>query len=417
MNEAPRQRRALSNVGGAIRAHGDPKLGALCAAALERTAVEPPDVGTHGFHAWPARMHWALPAAMFESLGVRGARVLDPFAGGGTVLVEAMRAGALGTGIDLNPLSALVSETKCSLRTPRERRDFVDTAADVVSASLDRVQTRTQVKAQLTREEAALYTGHVLKELAGLLEEIETVESVRDRRALTAVFSSLVVKLSKKKADTSDEIVEKRIRKGLASELFIRKADELARRWGELRDHAPRDAEEPRLLTGDVRRARDLVGEQYRADVVFTSPPYGGTYDYHAHHALRLAWLKLDDRSFSRGELGARRSLRGPEAKERFDAEVGQMLTAIRRVVKDDGLVVLVVGDAEIARERISPIDQLDALAPRAGLRLVAGASEEKPDFRGGPPREEHVLCLAPAMLGPAPGAPRPKPRGHSTRK
>lgn len=396
MNEGPRQRRALSNVGGAVRAHGDAKLGALFARALERTAHEPPDAGTHGFHAWPARMHWALPAEIFEGLGVRGARVLDPFAGGGTVLVEAMRAGAKATGIDLNPLSALVSETKCSLRTQRECDAFMDAAASVVEASLERVQTRTAIKADLPREYTALYAPHVLKELAGLLAELENVESVRDRHALTAVFSSLVVKLSKKKADTSEEIVEKRIRKGLSSELFIRKADELARRWGELRAHVPRDADEPRVLTGDVRRARELLGERYRADFVVTSPPYGGTYDYHAHHALRLAWLKLDDRAFSRGELGARRSLRGPDAQKRFDAEVVQMLTSIRRVVRDEGLVVLVIGDAELGRLRISPIDQLDALAPRAGLKLIAGASEEKPDFRGGPPREEHVLALAP---------------------
>ncbi len=396
MREEPRQRRALSNVGGAIRTHGDPKRAELFAAALDRTAHEPPDVGTHGFHAWPARMHWALPATIFEALGVHGARVLDPFCGGGTVLVEAMRAGAMGTGIDLNPLSALVTETKCSLRTPRECSAFMDAVAYVVEASLERVQTRTAVLAPLTREQSAFYAGHVIKELAGLLEELENVESVRDRRAMAAVFSSLVIKLSKKKADTSEEIVEKRLRKGLASELFIRKADELSRRWGELREHSPRDAEEPRLLTGDVRRARDLVGERYRADVVMTSPPYGGTYDYVAHHALRLAWLKMDDRSFARGELGARRTLRGPEAIARFDAEVLQMLNAIRRVVKDDGIVILVVGDAEVGRTRISPIDQLDALAPRAGLKLVAGASEEKPDFRGGPPREEHVLALAP---------------------
>jgi len=397
VSEPSRQRRALSNVGGRIRAHGDPALSAVFVRALERTASEPPDAGTHGFHAWPARMHWALPATILDALGAHGARLLDPFAGGGTVLVEAMRAGAMGTGLDLNPLSALVTETKCSLRTARERDAFVDAAVGVVEASLERVQTRTAIRAKLDRTLAALYAPHVLKELAGLLEEIEQVESVRDRRALTAVFSSLVVKLSKKKADTSEALVEKRLRKGLASELFMRKASELSERWTELRAHAPRDAEEPRLMTGDVRRARELLGERYRADLVVTSPPYGGTYDYHAHHALRLAWLGVDDRAFARSELGARRSMRGPEARLRFDRETREWLAALASVVESDGLVVLVLGDAEIAGRRISPIEQLDALAPREGLRLFAGASEEKPDFRGGYPREEHVLALRPS--------------------
>jgi DNA modification methylase len=392
----PGQRRALSNVGGRIRTHGDPSLAAIFARALERTATEPPDVGTHGFHAWPARMHWALPATIFDAIDPRGARVLDPFAGGGTVLVEAMRAGAIGTGLDLNPLSALVTETKCSLRTRSECDAFVDAATTVVEASLERVQTRAAVRAKLSRETASLYAPHVLKELAGLLEEIEQVDSVRDRNALTAVFSSLVIKLSKKKADTSEALVEKRLRKGLTSELFARKALELSERWAELRKHVAREAEEPRLMTGDARRARALLGERYRADFIVTSPPYGGTYDYHAHHALRLAWLGIDDRSFARSELGARRTMRGERAQLRFDRETGEWLRAIAGVIKSDGLVVLVIGDAEIGGRRISPIDQLDALAPREGLRLIAGASEEKPDVRGGYPREEHVLALRP---------------------
>lgn len=391
----PKQRRALSNVGGRVRTHGEARLASLFAQALERTAIEAPDVGTHGFHAWPARMHWALPATILGELGVAGKRVLDPFAGGGTVLVEAMRAGARGTGIDLNPLSPLVVETKCSLRTAAEGRRFLESVADVAEASLDRVQSRTPAKAPLSREQAILYDGHILKELAGLLEEIERCEDVRDQRAMRAVFSSLLVKLSRKKADTSDAIVAKRLRKGLSTELFVRKSGELVQRWAELRAHAPKDAEEPRLFVGDARRAPEIVGKAYRADLVMTSPPYGGTYDYHAHHALRLAWLGLPDRDFARSELGARRSLQGEEAKQRFDREVLEVLAALRRVMKDDALAVLVIGDAELGRLRISPIDQLDALAPRAGLRLIAGASEEKADFRGGYPREEHVLALA----------------------
>lgn len=372
----PKQRRALSNVGGRVRTHGDPRLSALFAHALERTAIEAPDVGTHGFHAWPARMHWALPATILGELGVAGKRVLDPFAGGGTVLVEAMRAGARGSGIDLNPLSSLVVEVKCSLRTPAEGRRFLESVADVAEASLDRVQTRTPAKAPLSREQAMLYGGHILKELAGLLEEIDQCEDVRDQRAMRAVFSSLLVKLSKKKADTSEEVVDKRLRKGLSTELFVRKSGELVQRWAELRTHAPKDAEEPRLFVGDARRAPELLGKAYRADLVMTSPPYGGTYDYVAHHALRLAWLGLPDRDFSRSELGARRSLRGEEAQQRFDREVLEMLSALRRVMKDDALAILVLGDAELGRLRISPIDQLDALAPRPGLRLIAGASE-----------------------------------------
>jgi hypothetical protein len=389
-------RRALSNVGGAIRTHGDPRYAALFGEAMSRTATEPPDILTHGFHSWPARMHHAIPGTIFSELGVSGARVLDPCAGGGTVLVEAMRFGARGIGIDLNPLSQLVVSAKCALRDARDQQTFLTAVERVVMGSLERVQTRTPIVAQLPREMVALYAPHVLKELAGLLEEIRAVESERDARMLAAVFSSLVVKLSNKKADTSEEITEKRLRKGLASELFARKSDELAQRWDALFHACPPDAEEPRLFVGDARRIPELLGPRVRADLVVTSPPYGGTYDYYAHHALRLAWLDLPDAELEANEMGSRRTLKGERAKDRFDAEMRAFLRSVRRVIADDGLVIFVIGDADFGGARVPALDQLDYLAPMEGLRLLAGASEAKHDFRGGPPREEHVIAMTP---------------------
>lgn len=389
-------RRALSNTGGSIRTHGDPQYAPLFGEALSRTATEPPDILTHGFHAWPARMHHAIPGTIFAELGVRGARVLDPCAGGGTVLVEAMRHGARGIGIDLNPLSPIVVSTKCALRDGPEQQAFLAAAEQVVMGSLERVQTRTPIVANLPREMVSLYAPHVLKELAGLLEEIRLVESERDARALAAVFSSLVVKLSNKKADTSELLTEKRLRKGLASELFARKSDELAQRWDALFHACPPDAEEPRLFVGDARRIGELLGPRVRADFVVTSPPYGGTYDYYAHHALRLAWLDLPDAEFEASEMGSRRTLKGESAAGRFDHEMRAFLRAVRGVVADDGLVVFVIGDADFGGSRVPALDQLDALAPLEGLRLLAGASETKHDFRGGAPREEHVIAMTP---------------------
>ena len=33
---------------------------------------------THGFHSYPARMHWATAAHLLDGLSLHGARVLDP---------------------------------------------------------------------------------------------------------------------------------------------------------------------------------------------------------------------------------------------------------------------------------------------------------------------------------------------------
>lgn len=39
--------------------------------------------------------------------------VSDPFVGGGTVVLEAMRAGRLGVGADISPLALFVSRGRC----------------------------------------------------------------------------------------------------------------------------------------------------------------------------------------------------------------------------------------------------------------------------------------------------------------
>jgi len=75
----------------------------------------------------------------------------------------------------------------------------------------------------------------VLKELAGLLEEIRALDGqpidVADQEAALAIFSSLTAKLSNKRADTAEDEIRKRIRKGLPTELFQRKAQGLRERW------------------------------------------------------------------------------------------------------------------------------------------------------------------------------------------
>jgi len=73
---------------------------------------------THGMHTWLAAM---IPAEARKLIRVTGAkRVLDPFCGGGTVLVECALAGIPARGIEINPLGVIVSRAKTT-RVPARR--------------------------------------------------------------------------------------------------------------------------------------------------------------------------------------------------------------------------------------------------------------------------------------------------------
>jgi DNA modification methylase len=377
---------------------------------------EAADALTHGFHTYPARMHPVIAAHAIECFaGGPEARVLDPFCGSGTVLVEAMRMGLSATGVDLSPLALRVAETHVAITGKRDRARFLECLQAISEASFERVQTRTKALAPLSQQERAFYAPHVLLELAGLREEIAAITHERDRRACQIVLSSLLVKLSNKRADTSDEQLEKRLRKGLATELFVRKGRELCERWQLLANALPKSAREPRLVLGDARELPKLVRERF--DLIVSSPPYGGTYDYYAHHALRYPWLGLDVRALQAREVGARRHLSRDEnvlddrasharashtrsnhahkssALERWEAELLACLRAIAKVTHAQSRIVLLVGDAELSGRRFDAALQLRALARRAGLSLLAVAAQPRPDHHGGAPRREH-LCL-----------------------
>jgi hypothetical protein len=209
------------------------------------------------------------------------------------------------------------------------------------------------------------------------------------------VFSSLLVKFSLQRGDTSEEPTVKRIRKGLVSEFFLRKGQELARRWQALEHDAGPRALAPRLVLGDARELPKLLRDEPRFPLVISSPPYGGTYDYHAHHARRYPWLRLDPSALERGEIGARRRLSiAPDGAQRWERELLASLRAIANVTAPAGAVVLLAGDPEVGGERLDAADQLRALAPQSGFTAEAAASQLRADPLGGRPRYEHLVLL-----------------------
>lgn len=398
-------RRPLRYQGGPAQRRGDLEVAEVLAAALESVDQAEQDPLTHGLHAYPARMHHAIARSILEAWTEPRTRVLDPFCGSGTVLVEARRLGLRSCGVDLNPLALRIAEVKCAVTSEAQRDELAELGARVVGASLDRVDRRERVRAPLPPAERQWYEPHVLLELAGLHAEIGALPAGLARRALEVLFSAIVVKFSRQRAETSERSVPKRIGKKVVTGFFARKLEELLRRWAELAAAAPSDGPTPVLFEGDARRLSEAVG-RWRFDLVLGSPPYGGTYDYAEHHARRHAWLGLSPRALRQGEIGARRNLSGGrdgargshdgEAVARWEREVEDLLRSIAGVLSPRGRVVLLVGDAEVGGRRIAADRQLEVLADRVGLDVVASASQRRPDWKGGGHRREHLVAMMP---------------------
>jgi hypothetical protein len=386
-----RRRRPLSNVGGPVAYAGDPDLANRLGHALAAVDGDG-DAHVHGFHSYPARMHPGIAAALLDEFARPGDVLLDPFCGSGTVLVEGRLRGLRCLGADLNPIAVRLARLKTNPGTARERTALREAAQRVVAASTERVRERRREPAPLPASEREWYEPHVLAELAGLWAEVRATPGAFVREALTLVFSAIVVKLSRQEADTVARVKTTRVRKGFATDFFGRKTAELVDRMDALASRLPRGAPPAEVIAVDARDVGGALGDVH-FDLVITSPPYAGTYDYVDHHARRLAWLGGDIESFEDGELGARRHL-AEGGERRWNDQLRAVLEGLRGGAQDHALLLLLCGDGEIGDRRIDANEQLRRLAPRAGLRWLGAASQLRDDFRGGPPRGEHLVAL-----------------------
>jgi hypothetical protein len=250
----------------------------------------------------------------------------------------------------------------------------------------------------------ALFDPHVLLELDSLragIAECGAPPAARD--ALELVLSAILVKVSRRRSDTSAGTGPRRIAAGFPARLFRRKADELARRLEEFVARLPPGGAAPaHVELDDATRLRSVAAST--VDAVVTSPPYVATYDYLAHHALRLRWLGLDAGGLSSGELGARRRyarLDARTATAEWARELTRSLRALARVCRPQARVALLLADSAVEDEPIRADRIVATIAPDAGFALVARAAQPRPHFHGptaaafrDAPRAEHAIVL-----------------------
>ena len=69
---------------------------------------------THRFYTYPAGFSPVFVEAAIQSLTKKNDLILDPFMGGGTTIIEALRANRKVVGIGLNPISSFVTKVKAT---------------------------------------------------------------------------------------------------------------------------------------------------------------------------------------------------------------------------------------------------------------------------------------------------------------
>jgi DNA methylase len=312
----------------------------------------------HRLHPYLGKFIPQLVEALLERHVPLGGRVLDPFAGSGTTLVQALESGRSATGADIAAFNCLLMRVKTErynvlvleheLRDALRRLERAD-CRDVSGAS---EYVRTWYAPQAAAE---------LLFFRGLVDDYEHADVLRvvlARAARSARRTThfdldfprtpqLEAYWCHKHRRTCRPVERARHFLERYSVDTLRRIKEFAR----LRSRG-READ---VLHGD---ARDLdFGGPF--DALLTSPPYPGLIDYHEQHRYAYELLGLDDRRELEIGAGVRGASR--EALNAYSDGIVAVLQNCRRALRARAPVLIVAGDRH---------DLYPSILERAGLRL-----------------------------------------------
>jgi len=428
-------RRAFSTMGAVGRSgeSGDRKLSQILKRALNcqnEKAKRVVTSFTHEFHTYPARMHPATARYIFESLATDDVRViLDPFCGSGTVLVEGIAAGKRVLGFDANPLAIQIARTKIMrdvANSSRTRKAFLDRVEEIVGLTIMAGKEARRAGyiakahyspsgANRDRRDQELkhwFSPHVRRELECMLALIEEMDKDRKLKLpLRMVLSSILYKVSKRSSDTDKKQKQKQIGRGFPARIFRDRAKQLVRGLSDLNDAVDKDESlgAPLVYRADARclsqeKSLEKLGDA-KVDMVITSPPYPGTYDYAHHHDLRMSFFGIANKKFITEEMGARRSFAVDEEQlwsksfKQWQRDSRKIFSELAKVLRSGGYMVMVMGDSMAGRHAIYADDELPQVMGRS-FELVASAwqsrpllGREKQAFKGNNKRE-HLFLL-----------------------
>jgi DNA modification methylase len=283
-------------------------------------------------------------------------RVLDPFAGSGTTLVQALESGLDSVGVDVAAFNCLLMRVKtgeCNLFVLE--RDLRDALARFERGEGDPGRPNSYVRqwfAPTAREQLLRF-----RSLASGYEHVDVLRVVLARAARSARRTTHF-DLDFPRAPQLEPYwchKHRRVCRPVEhAEHFVRRytLDTLARLKEFARVRARRSVE---VLHGDARELH-LSGP---FDAVVTSPPYPGLIDYHEQHRYAYELLGLDD--LREHEIGAAARGTSKAALASYVDGLSGVLAACTDALRVRGRVVIVVND----RRNLYP-----EILERAGLAL-----------------------------------------------
>lgn len=257
--------------------------------------------GLHGIIRYPAMMVPRMQADVLDAVITAMPslnRVIDPFVGSGTTLVETVRRGISFEGYDINPLAILICRAKLLSLAPK----IVETRTKAV---LDRIAVDHSCKLAANFFGRDKWFSKVASvEISRIQRAVSAEPNKQLRQFLWVILSETIRQTSLSRESTYKlHIRDSASASGLTRpnvrfrELVIDACNRYEAHWAESSNvYSSYHTSKARLHCGDVRE-KDSSSEA-KAQLLLTSPPYGdnvSTIPYGQFSYLALSWIPEED--------------------------------------------------------------------------------------------------------------------------
>lgn len=371
----------------------------------------PVNNGRHNFHSFPAKFPPQLSRLFIENLTSPGDLVLDPMAGSGTTIVEAMSTGRTGLGFDIDPLALLISKVKITPLDPiAVERQAHRVAQEAELSLLHSSKIEKELKDRFDEDTKAFvdywFSDETQIELMGLLLQIEKVRDPDIRDFLKLTLSAIIVTKSGGVSLAWDlgHTRPHKLNQGKTKK-YKAAIPEFEKRAARNISSLIKNAESAKRSRVQFGNAEDLPLEDESVDLIVTSPPYASNaIDYMRAHKFSLVWLGMEVNHLTelRSKYIGSDKVTGYEFESltslaekvisrisaldprkgmvlrRYFSEMTRVLKEMRRLLKPGKAAIVVVGssvmrgiDTETDRCLVEIGDSLNFPCAGIGIRLL----------------------------------------------
>ncbi|MBI5188353.1 MAG: hypothetical protein HZA07_04695 [Nitrospirae bacterium] len=262
---------------------------------------------THYFHPYKGKFHPKMVRALLNYIYPQDTGVvLDNFAGSGTLLVEAALMGLDSVGVEINPLSVLMSNVKCKsllfeleqLKT--EVNNYFEKVSDTLLAyqNIKRKQltfpqednldfNKVLQKSANLSSKLKNYLGRkdeIIPEVLVCKELLKEVKNENIRNFLLLALSGTISDVARRTSEQFLDVFQDRV-KNLYLRIFLFK---------KLNEVLKINLGHSKTYVGDTRNMKSLINSDY-IDGIVNSPPYSVALDYIKNDFPQLVLLELQD--------------------------------------------------------------------------------------------------------------------------